>query len=171
MSLDLEIFFKNCILIFDALIYSSTVLYLHLFAPYLYKRVLSTRFYADFRLNCWLFFSDAFILLNFQFNSQGQYSLARAQQSFKSLVQIHEKNGEFIPRFCSLYVYYHNYSTIAAYASLSLIWLLFQLNIPRSFETFQYDFNGFNDISDLGILFSYYICELLSVHVLNKLYY
>ena len=27
--------------------------------------------------------------------SQGQYSLARAQQSFKSLVQIHEKNGEF----------------------------------------------------------------------------
>lgn len=24
---------------------------------------------------------------------QGQYSLARAQQSFKSLVQIHEKNG------------------------------------------------------------------------------
>lgn len=26
--------------------------------------------------------------------SQGQYSLARAQQSFKSLVQIHEKNGE-----------------------------------------------------------------------------
>lgn len=25
---------------------------------------------------------------------QGQYSLARAQQSFKSLVQIHEKNGE-----------------------------------------------------------------------------
>lgn len=27
---------------------------------------------------------------------QGQYSLARAQQSFKSLVQIHEKNGEYI---------------------------------------------------------------------------
>lgn len=27
--------------------------------------------------------------------SQGQYSLARAQQSFKSLVQIHEKNGEY----------------------------------------------------------------------------
>lgn len=26
--------------------------------------------------------------------SQGQYSLARAQQSFKSLVQIHEKNGK-----------------------------------------------------------------------------
>lgn len=25
--------------------------------------------------------------------NQGQYSLARAQQSFKSLVQIHEKNG------------------------------------------------------------------------------
>lgn len=25
---------------------------------------------------------------------QGQYSLARAQQSFKSLVQIHEKNGK-----------------------------------------------------------------------------
>jgi len=25
---------------------------------------------------------------------QGQYSLAKAQQSFKSLVQIHEKNGE-----------------------------------------------------------------------------
>ncbi|KAH8343218.1 ubiquitin-conjugating enzyme E2 Q2 [Drosophila kikkawai] len=29
--------------------------------------------------------------------SQGQYSLARAQQSFKSLVQIHEKNGWFTP--------------------------------------------------------------------------
>ncbi|KAG1701653.1 Ubiquitin-conjugating enzyme E2 Q2 [Nymphon striatum] len=28
---------------------------------------------------------------------QGQYSLARAQQSFKSLVQIHEKNGWFTP--------------------------------------------------------------------------
>lgn len=35
---------------------------------------------------------------------QGQYSLARAQQSFKSLVQIHEKNGEIICRakFCAL---------------------------------------------------------------------
>jgi len=31
------------------------------------------------------------------FHSQGQYSLARAQQSFKSLVQIHEKNGWFTP--------------------------------------------------------------------------
>lgn len=30
------------------------------------------------------------------FSSQGQYSLARAQQSFKSLVQIHEKNGELL---------------------------------------------------------------------------
>lgn len=34
---------------------------------------------------------------------QGQYSLARAQQSFKSLVQIHEKNGEnlfvLMPRY------------------------------------------------------------------------
>lgn len=29
--------------------------------------------------------------------NQGQYSLARAQQSFKSLVQIHEKNGWFTP--------------------------------------------------------------------------
>ncbi|XP_075157047.1 ubiquitin-conjugating enzyme E2 Q2 isoform X1 [Haematobia irritans] len=29
--------------------------------------------------------------------SQGTYSLARAQQSFKSLVQIHEKNGWFTP--------------------------------------------------------------------------
>ncbi|XP_076067261.1 ubiquitin-conjugating enzyme E2 Q2 isoform X3 [Oratosquilla oratoria] len=29
--------------------------------------------------------------------SMGQYSLARAQQSFKSLVQIHEKNGWFTP--------------------------------------------------------------------------
>lgn len=29
--------------------------------------------------------------------SSGQYSLARAQQSFKSLVQIHEKNGWFTP--------------------------------------------------------------------------
>lgn len=27
---------------------------------------------------------------------QGQYSLARAQQSFKSLVQIHEKNGNYV---------------------------------------------------------------------------
>ncbi|XP_046677592.1 ubiquitin-conjugating enzyme E2 Q2 isoform X1 [Homalodisca vitripennis] len=30
-------------------------------------------------------------------SAQGQYSLARAQQSFKSLVQIHEKNGWFTP--------------------------------------------------------------------------
>ncbi|CAG2109735.1 unnamed protein product [Medioppia subpectinata] len=29
--------------------------------------------------------------------NKGQYSLARAQQSFKSLVQIHEKNGWFTP--------------------------------------------------------------------------
>jgi ubiquitin-conjugating enzyme E2 Q len=29
--------------------------------------------------------------------TQGQYSLARAQQSYKSLVQIHEKNGWFTP--------------------------------------------------------------------------
>ncbi|XP_039291845.1 ubiquitin-conjugating enzyme E2 Q2 [Nilaparvata lugens] len=29
--------------------------------------------------------------------NQGQYSLAKAQQSFKSLVQIHEKNGWFTP--------------------------------------------------------------------------
>ncbi|XP_054285467.1 ubiquitin-conjugating enzyme E2 Q2-like [Macrosteles quadrilineatus] len=29
--------------------------------------------------------------------TQGQYSLAKAQQSFKSLVQIHEKNGWFTP--------------------------------------------------------------------------
>jgi hypothetical protein len=36
-------------------------------------------------------FTDPFSLL-----SQGQYSLARAQQSFKSLVQIHEKNGECV---------------------------------------------------------------------------
>lgn len=28
--------------------------------------------------------------------SQSQYSLARAQQSFKCLVQIHEKNGRYI---------------------------------------------------------------------------
>ena len=27
---------------------------------------------------------------------QGTYSLARAQQSFKSLVHIHEKNGKFL---------------------------------------------------------------------------
>lgn len=31
-----------------------------------------------------------------RFLIQGQYSLARAQQSFKSLVQIHEKNGELL---------------------------------------------------------------------------
>ncbi|CAA9997161.1 unnamed protein product [Nesidiocoris tenuis] len=30
-------------------------------------------------------------------SNHGQYSLARAQQSFKSLVQIHEKNGWFTP--------------------------------------------------------------------------
>jgi len=30
-------------------------------------------------------------------SSQGQYSLARAQQSYKSLVQIHEKNGWYTP--------------------------------------------------------------------------
>lgn len=30
-------------------------------------------------------------------DQQGQYTLARAQQSFKSLVQIHEKNGWFTP--------------------------------------------------------------------------
>lgn len=36
--------------------------------------------------------------------SQGQYSLARAQQSFKSLVQIHEKNGKFCAfKFCKFY--------------------------------------------------------------------
>lgn len=34
------------------------------------------------------------VLSHFQVVSSGQYSLARAQQSFKSLVQIHEKNGE-----------------------------------------------------------------------------
>lgn len=33
-------------------------------------------------------------VLHFQVVSSGQYSLARAQQSFKSLVQIHEKNGK-----------------------------------------------------------------------------
>lgn len=39
--------------------------------------------------------------------SQGQYSLARAQQSFKSLVQIHEKNGKtkFSFNFILLMVY------------------------------------------------------------------
>lgn len=33
----------------------------------------------------------------FSANKQSQYSLARAQQSFKSLVKIHEKNGWFTP--------------------------------------------------------------------------
>lgn len=37
---------------------------------------------------------------------QGQYSLARAQQSFKSLVQIHEKNGE------DIYLFYSTLDTI-----------------------------------------------------------
>jgi len=32
-----------------------------------------------------------------QFDVRGQYSLAKAQQSFKSLVQIHEKSGWFTP--------------------------------------------------------------------------
>lgn len=45
--------------------------------------------------------------------SQTQYSLARAQQSFKSLVQIHEKNGKFA--FCqvNVYVYYRTRKLIA----------------------------------------------------------
>lgn len=30
------------------------------------------------------------------FSFQNQYNLARAQQSYKSLVQIHEKNGMYI---------------------------------------------------------------------------
>ncbi|CAI4225380.1 unnamed protein product [Auanema sp. JU1783] len=32
-----------------------------------------------------------------QFDNKGQYSLARAQQSFKSLVQIHQKSGWYTP--------------------------------------------------------------------------
>ncbi|CAG7725182.1 unnamed protein product [Allacma fusca] len=35
--------------------------------------------------------------IQFGANKGGQYSLARAQQSYKSLVQIHEKNGWFTP--------------------------------------------------------------------------
>ncbi|XP_044164982.1 ubiquitin-conjugating enzyme E2 Q2-like [Acropora millepora] len=36
--------------------------------------------------------------INFQDNKkQGVYSLVRAQQSFRSLVQIHEKNGWYTP--------------------------------------------------------------------------
>lgn len=35
-----------------------------------------------------------FVFYYFSISFQGQYSLARAQQSFKSLVQIHEKNGK-----------------------------------------------------------------------------
>lgn len=42
-----------------------------------------------------LMFISNFFHVNFLLLSQGQYSLARAQQSFKSLVQIHEKNGEY----------------------------------------------------------------------------
>lgn len=43
--------------------------------------------------------------------SQGQYSLARAQQSFRSLVQIHEKNGEWdkifrFPKKCVFFCAY-----------------------------------------------------------------
>ena len=38
-----------------------------------------------------------------QFNgNKGQYSLARAQQSFKSLVQIHEKNGKLLKLYYNL---------------------------------------------------------------------
>lgn len=37
--------------------------------------------------------------------SQGQYSLARAQQSFKSLVQIHEKNGNIFQLFICKCIY------------------------------------------------------------------
>uniref|UniRef100_A0A8C9EIE9 Ubiquitin-conjugating enzyme E2 Q2 n=1 Tax=Pavo cristatus TaxID=9049 RepID=A0A8C9EIE9_PAVCR len=33
--------------------------------------------------------------------NKNQYNLARAQQSYKSLVQIHEKNGMYALRFCS----------------------------------------------------------------------
>lgn len=35
------------------------------------------------------------------FSFQNQYNLARAQQSYKSLVQIHEKNGMYALHFCS----------------------------------------------------------------------
>lgn len=37
----------------------------------------------------------------FFFSFQNQYNLARAQQSYKSLVQIHEKNGKYILYFRS----------------------------------------------------------------------
>ena len=39
-----------------------------------------------------LTYSDCYSML-----FQGTYSLARAQQSFKSLVHIHEKNGDYHP--------------------------------------------------------------------------
>lgn len=41
--------------------------------------------------------------------SQGQYSLARAQQSFKSLVQIHEKNGKILRSIHSSFEFIDQY--------------------------------------------------------------
>lgn len=48
---------------------------------------------------CELFLSLACLHAGFYvsfFSFQNQYNLARAQQSYKSLVQIHEKNGTYI---------------------------------------------------------------------------
>lgn len=47
----------------------------------------------------WIIFSFKYLNHITQALSQGQYSLARAQQSFKSLVQIHEKNGKYY-KYC-----------------------------------------------------------------------
>lgn len=56
----------------------------------------ATKVWMDLFGGCCVWWSSPLTFSSFstlQVVSQGQYSLARAQQSFKSLVQIHEKNG------------------------------------------------------------------------------
>ena len=65
-----------------------------------------------------------------QFNgNKGQYSLARAQQSFKSLVQIHEKNG----KLCCPITFYCHFIPCTLHTSLSGA---FVLGLPMFFLFF-----------------------------------
>lgn len=52
---------------------------------------------------------------------QGQYSLARAQQSFKSLVQIHEKNGKNLLIFYAILNFHIAYRVIIGLCSGRLV--------------------------------------------------
>lgn len=52
---------------------------------------------------------------------QGQYSLARAQQSFKSLVQIHEKNGKNLLIFYAILNFHTAYRVIIVLCSGRLV--------------------------------------------------